>query len=108
MATGTGNTLQELERSWFATQVGSANDQLTTNELKRQFYISQIGGTSANVNYLADLEKQWLRFLIDANGETPSDTNHVETLWREVVVSEGLTPSNYVNDNKQIFYRNVA
>ena len=104
MAIGTGNTLAELERSWFAQKVGSANDRLTINELKRSYFINQ-GASARDLN---DLEAQWLRKVISANAATPSNTNNLSTLWIEAVSSAGLTTSKYINNNKQTYYKNVV
>ncbi len=97
-----------LERKWLSDHTTGVGPQTPLNDLKRKYYVSQIGGPAADVRYLQDLEKQWLRKVItDASG-TPSGTRHVEQLWREAVTALGYRVSNYVNENKATFYINTA
>ena len=103
MAIGTGRNLSELERSWLATRVLAG----PVNDMKRRYYISQVGGAAANSNDLDDLEKQWLRKLIVAGGGTPSG-GYVAGLWRQAVSVLGYRVSNILTDNKSTFYRNNA
>lgn len=103
MAIGTGRNLSELERSWLAFRVPVG----TVNDMRRRYYISQIGGLAANVNDLDDLERQWLRKVIVANGGTPAG-RYVAGLWRQVVSVLGYRVSNNLSDNKSTFYRNNA
>lgn len=103
MAVGTGRSLSELERSWLATRVLAG----TVNDMKRRYFISRVGGPAANTNVLDDLEKQWLRGLIVANGGTPSG-RYVAGLWRQTLSVLGYRVSNNLNDNKMTFYKNYS
>ena len=97
--------LSEQERQWFYKKVGSGVDSQTPiNDIKKIYFISEIGGASADVTHLGDLEKQWLRKRISDNGDTPVTTKYVSELWRQVVASEGLTPSARIEENKMTFY----
>ena len=100
--------LTVAERTWFAERVTGSTGRTPLNDLKRNYYVSQIGGSAASINDLNDLERQWLRKRIDDNSATVQDTRHVEDLWRQAVASEGFTVSRYVNENKLTFYLNAA
>jgi hypothetical protein len=65
-------------------------------------------GASESGRGLAELETLWLiKYITDAGG-TPTTNAPSSTLWREAVSSLGKTPSNFLNDNKIIFYTNAA
>lgn len=106
---GTGTSLSELERSWFQIRGNmnglSVNAGTPLNELKRRYFISQIGGAAANINSLEDLEKQWLRAVI---GSGVSNTRYLADLWRQAVGAKGLSVSVRMEENKKTFYRNVS
>jgi len=98
---GTGQSLEELEYSWFAQRVGSSSSAISINELKRIYFQAQLSGATGS---LRDLEVQWLRKYISDAGGTPSSTN----LWREAVVASGGTPSNRLTENQRKFYSTVS
>lgn len=100
--------LTTVERKWFAERVSGSTPQTPLNDLKRQYFVSEIGGAAADVRYINDLEKQWLRKRVADNGGTVQNTRHTADLWRQAVASEGLTVSNYENENKLTFYLNAA
>ncbi len=107
MAVGIGNSLSTLERSWFAQRVAGAVGTTPLNDIKRQYYVAQLGAVPS-VNPLDDLEKRWLRKIIADNGATPSG-NELSSLWTQVVSSVvGLRVSKYMDENKQTYFRNVA
>jgi hypothetical protein len=105
MAVGIGKSLSEVERSWFAQRIPGTLGTTPLNDIKRKYYMSELGGT--DVRFLGDLEVQWLRKVITAAGGTPSG-NYSADLWKQAVDSAGLRVSNSTDENKQTYYRNVA
>ena len=76
------------------------------NDMKRRYYISQVGGAAANSNDLDDLEKQWL-------GGNRCQRRHpsggyVAGLWRPGGIGVRIQSLKYLTDNKSTFYRNNA
>ena len=107
-AVGTGYPkLSELERSWFQTHLTSVSPQTPLGELKKLYYLSQVGSGYSGTNTLAELETAWLKKVIVDNGATPSGDYDSE-LWKEVVASQGKTPTRYVNQNKILFFSTTA
>lgn len=102
---GTGISLSQLERSWFAQKISGLPATTPLNDIKRKYYMSQIGG--ADVRYLSDLEVQWLRKVITTAGGTPTG-NYLADLWKQAVGVNGLRVSKSMDENKQTYYRNVA
>lgn len=101
MATGTGNTLEEAEYSWFKQKNPSgvaSNADLAT--VKRAYFVSQVGEQTRHENVL-DLEKRWLRSLTGVTSRYPAD------MWREAVVGAGQTPANSIPENKFIYFKTV-
>ena len=102
---GTGQSLEELEYSWFAQRVGSSSSAVPINELKKIYFQAQLSGATGS---LKDLEAQWLRKYISGAGGTPSSTNHLSILWREAVVISGGTASDRLTENQRKFYSTVS
>ena len=97
MAVGTGNNLQELERSWFAQKAGLA-DRAPVNDAKRAYFISQIGGASADIKSQNDLEKQWLKKIIDTNNPTVKyEANELPTAATPAWTKEGAFTTEEIN-----------
>ena len=108
MAVGTGYPkLAELERSWFQTHLTGATPQTSINQLKKDYYLSQVGSGYSKSNSLAELEQAWLKKVIVDNGGTSNQTYDSE-LWAEVVRSSGKTPSKFINQNKIVFFSTTA
>lgn len=101
------NRLTQAEREWFQPRVSGATPATSVNDLKRRFFVSQIGGSSASIHSLKDLEKQWLRRTILNFGNIPVDTRYAGQLWKQAVSSLGEIPSNYETQNKIIFYQSA-
>lgn len=100
--------LTAIERSWLLTHTTGTTAQTPLNDIKRRYFVSQIGGPAADVKSLNDLERQWLRKVItDALG-TPSATIYTEQLWKEAVSALGYSVSKFLNQNKINFYLNTA
>ena len=106
MTVALGTSLSILERQWFSTHVTGTTPTTSLNDLKRRYYVSQIGATP-NINSLVDMEKQWLRLDITTNGGTPNG-NKVSDLWKQALATRALRVSQFIDENRQTFYRNVA
>ena len=100
--------LSQQERRWFATLVAGTTSQTPLNDIKRRYFISQIGGVSADIKSLPDLEIQWLRKAITDAGATPVETSYTSELWRQLVSALSLNVSRYENENKLTFFTNAA
>jgi len=98
--------LNQKEREWISSKVTGVTAQTPLNQLKRTYYISYVGGTIPPTVSLSDLETRWLDKYIRTLSGTPSSDNN-SSLWKEIVVAIGKTPSNFLNDNKIIFYSNA-
>lgn len=107
MAIGTGTSLSSLERTWMQTHVTGSTPTMSLNDLKRQYFLSQINKTGVDINSLPALEDEWLRLQITTNGGTPAG-RHTSDLWTQLVAILGLRVSKYLDENKQTYYRNVA
>ncbi len=107
MAIGTGISLSELERSWFSQRVSGVSSTTPLNEIKRKYYMEQIGTASLDIRFLDDLEMQWLRKAITDGGGTPVG-QHMSGLWKQLVAVNSLRVSNSLDENKQTYYRNIV
>jgi hypothetical protein len=93
-------TLTEAERSYFIKKLGGIQPaSKPLNQLKIEFYRSQTGATSKNLQLL---ERLWLLSVV---GES-SDINF-SNLWKEAVVKIGQTPTNFINQNRLTYYLNA-
>lgn len=102
MAVGTGTGLPQLERTWLLTRVTDATSQIPLSQLRREYYIAQVGGTFTTIN---DYQKRWIRKIITDNGGTPSVTISTNTLLKEALAALGLRVGIYESDNWQTLYR---
>lgn len=100
--------LSQAERTWFATHTTGTTSQTPLNDIKRRYFISEIGGASADIKSLGDLESQWLRKAITDAGGTPVSTGYTSELWRQLVGALNLTVSKYEPENRLTFYLNAA
>ncbi len=107
MAIGTGNSLSQLERTWLAQRVSGQLGTTPLNDIKRRYYVSQIGGAAADVRSLDDLEKQWLRKDITDNLGTPNG-DELSSLWIQALSARGLSVNKFINENKKTYYLNVS
>ena len=107
MATGTGVSLSQIERSWLADKVTGIIGTVPVNDIKRRYYVSQIGGASADVKSLSDLERQFLRKDITDNSGVPVG-GELSDLWKQALAARGLRVSQFIDENKKTYYLNVA
>ena len=97
----------QIERSWLADKVTGIIGTVPVNDIKRRYYVSQIGGASADVNSLVDLERQWLRKDITDNSGVPNG-GELSDLWKQALAARGLRVSQFIDENKKTYYLNVA
>lgn len=129
MATkATGQNLGELEFSWFATRSGIVSNRI--NDHKRAYFIKKVG-LPADPPYvsLRELEQRWLGSLDpEKTGASGIGSDLLGTLPVGLSSNKGATPdapdrqgrwaaaarqhagkdSLYQNENKRVFYQNVA
>ena len=97
----------QLERDWYLTRVDGATAQTPIGQIKRTYWISQLGATASNYGS-GDLESRWLLKVIRDAGDTPSNEKSMATLWKEAVVAIGKEPTPRMKENQMIFYRNAS
>lgn len=97
--------LSLIERKWFASRVPGQSGTTPLNDIKRRYYVSQLGSVPS-VNSLTDLEKRWLRATITANGKTPTGDSLAD-LWTQLVASAGLRVSKRIDENRQTYFLNT-
>jgi len=107
MTASSGFSLSVLERKWLSEHATGTTPTTSMNDLKRRYYVSQIGGAAADVKSLNDLERQWLRKDITDNSGTPNGSE-LSDLWIQAIAARGLRVSRHIDENKQTFYRNVS
>lgn len=98
--------LGAVERTWFAKRVTGQSATTPLNDLKRLYLVAQIGGPAADVNALNDLERQWVRSLIVANGATPQG-DKLSDLWTQLVASAGFRASKFLRENRLTYFLNT-
>ena len=103
MPVGTGTGLPQLERTWLLQRVTGATSQTPLSQLRREYYIAQVGGTFTSVH---DYQKRWLRKIITDNAGTPTSTIYTSTLLKEVLAVLGYNVSPSIAQNWQTLYRN--
>lgn len=96
--------LSEVERAFFVRNLGGALTKRPLNDIKREYFISQIGGNQ--FSGLNDLETRWLRGIVVDDSQTPVENK--AGLWKQAVISVGGTVSQFETDNKITFYLNAA
>ena len=94
-------SLTELERRYFVEKAGGAVPSEPLNNIKRRYWLDSIGG-DRNTGF-NDLEKDWLRNIINDNGGTPS-SNRTSDLFVQAVAALGGDPTKYINQNKKQVY----
>ena len=94
-------SLAELERQYFVKKVGGADHDEPLTNIKRRYWLGLLGG-DRNTG-LNDLEKDWLRKLINDNGGTPV-SNETADLYVVAVNALGGAATKFINDNKKQIY----
>lgn len=94
-------SLTELERRYFTKKNGGALPKEPLNNMKKRYWLGVFGGDRSTG--FQNLEKQWLKKIIDDNGGTPS-SNYLSTLYLEAVAALGGEVTKYFNSNKRQIY----
>ncbi len=98
-ATGTGRSLSELERTWFAERTTSSN---FLNDMKREYYSSKVGRTTDTpATSLGELESRWLESL----GGT---ANRYDEAWQQMAATQGVPVGRNTDETKRRFYATVT
>ena len=96
---------RDAEYAFFATRSGSTSKRL--HDHMRAYYVSQVGGASANVKSLMDLQKQWLRKVITTAGGTPN-SQYRSALWAQACAVKNFRVSKYLLDNQLTYYISIT
>lgn len=98
----------EVERNYFVRKVGAAPPTEPLNNLKRRYFYSFLTGKPmSGRTSLANLEMMWLEKVITDAGQSVTDANSYETLWKLAVETLSITPSKYLADNQITFFLNA-
>jgi hypothetical protein len=98
-ATGTGRSLSELERTWFAERTTSSN---FLNDMKREYYASKVGrATDTQHTPLGELEGRWL----DSLGGT---SNRYDEAWQMMAAKQSVRVGRNTDETKRNFYATVT
>ena len=107
MAAGPGRKKQ-AEREFYYRKLGGNFPQIPIVSLARRYMIGYLGANLSNPKTpFEQLEVMWAKQYIITAGGTPSPTNKMSSLWRQLVVTIGQTPHSNQNDNAYIFYVNA-
>lgn len=99
--------LRQVERDWLLKKTTGFTAQTPIGQLRRVYWSTYLGGDNSKIGP-EDLEVMWLRKYITDKGGTPTPTAYNTDLWKQVVAIIGQTPTNFLNDNKILFYVNAA
>lgn len=91
-------SLSELERRYFVEKVGGADRDETLNNIKRRYWLGLLGG-DRNTGF-RDLERDWLRKIINDNAGTPVGRQTAD-LYVQAVAALSGSPTKYINENKK-------
>ena len=94
--------LSEVERLYYVHKIGGASPTTPLNQIKRQYWISIVGGTAQTP--FNQLEGEWMTHVISNSGLIPINPNSDAELWRQMVITIGLSPTKNINQNKILFY----
>lgn len=99
--------LTQVERAYFVRKAGGAAPTKPLNQIKREYFIAQTGAAPTYIK-TSELELRWLRKIITDALHTIQEDDSEAGLWQQAVITLGLTPSQFINDNKITFYLNAA
>lgn len=103
MSVGSGISIVEIEKNWLLSRVTGATNQTSLNELRKLYYVEQVGGTFTTLN---EYQGYWIEKVITDNGGTPSSTPFVSTLLKEALTTLGLTVSTSLSENWKTLFLN--
>lgn len=90
------------ERAFYVHKIGGASPTTPLNQIKRQYWASVTGGNSQTP--FSQLESDWMAHVISNSGFVPINSNSASDLWKQMVVSLGLTHTSDIDQNKLLFY----
>ena len=88
-------TIQQLEKEFFQTAAGAGG---YLSDLQRKVIARD---TTLDTNDI----KAFLRQFITDNGGSVENVRYESELWKRAVSATGQTPTNYINQNKRLFYQ---
>lgn len=99
--------LNAAERAYFIRKLGGTQPAgKPLNQIKREYFVSFTGAATPQVS-INELEYRWqLKVLADA-GVTPAAMEDTDDLWRAMVATLSVTPSNWTTDNMLKWYLNA-
>lgn len=104
MAISRKTNLDDAQYEWYSTHLTvKPASNAPTSEIKRAYYAEQVGVQSTSES-IAELELRWLRTLIGVS----KAHNDLDRAWREAVAGANLTPQPSTDDNKLLYFNNVA
>lgn len=92
-------SLSAAEHDWYATRSGVASNA-PLNDHKRAYYASR--GVTGGTKPTSQMEYEWLAKLTGVTSKELAD------MWVEAVAGQSKTPGKSINQNKTIFYTQVA
>lgn len=98
--------LSEVERAYFVRKSGTATPTKPLNQIKREYWGSQVTTINANVPF-NEAELRWILKVLATAGITPQNPNSTNQLWKEMVLSISKSPQPKIEENKIIFYVNA-
>lgn len=101
MTIAQGETLEDIEFSWYSQKVAPTIDHPEVDDMKREYWLEVVGPEEGTLEGQADLELRWLRSRTGVTSDQYSD------MWREALVGEGLPPQETIAQNKVVYYKNV-
>lgn len=98
--------LSQLEREYFVKKVGAALPTESLNSIKRRYFVSFLTGDFPvdPDTSIIELESNWLTKVVTTGGATITDDEDYAALWKIAVAQLEITPSNYLNQNKRLFF----
>ena len=101
------NRAGQLAREWIGRKIAGDSSAITLSQMKRQYYMEQLGSGAAKSDNLDVLEKKWLRKWIVDNGGTPVG-NYNSDLWAQAVAILSTPVSKNQTENQVLFYLNAS
>lgn len=97
----------EAERLYFSFKSGGDNTGKPLNQIKREYFAKFLGTGNATTPF-NELELQWMLKVLANASLTPTTGNWMADLWKQMVSSIGKIPTQYIEQNKLIFFSNLV
>lgn len=109
---GTGKSLSELERSYYATYLKAdfsvdLGSDASTDEIKRDYFTRHLittGRTNLERTNLAQLEREFLINRVNATGTPNPNLKYESQIWNELCVAFGIPTAKSIDERKRHFY----